>query len=293
MDFLILAIITNALVLLLFKYYSRRKWNLFKIIMVNYAVCFLVGQLFVHEPLTLTDLMQKPWALPALGLGAIFIIGFNLLALTVRYFGVTVGTLMQRMSFVSTVLFSIVWYGETMTGWKVIGIICGLAALWLFIVQDEKQLATLSAQARKYWWIPLTTFLLSALIEVVLLYLDRSHIVRPADEAFVTALFGSAALFAALSYLFLRLQQKIFSLQWYEIVGGIVLGVINYFSIYYILRALQTKIPGSVLFPILNTGIIALATTAGVWLFREQLQRRQKWGIALAIAALWILQTQR
>jgi len=293
MDFLILAIITNALVLLLFKYFSRRKWNLFKIIMVNYAVCFLVGQLIVHEPLSLTEFFQKPWAIPALGLGAVFIIGFNLLALTVRYFGVTVGTLMQRMSFVSTVLFSIAWYGESLTVWKAIGIAFGLTAVWLFIVQDEKQLAVLSAQSTKYWWIPLSTFLLSALIEVVLLYLDRNTIVRPVDEAFVTALFGSAALFAALTYLLLRLQQKIFPLLWYEIVGGMVLGFINYFSIYYILRALQTKIPGSVLFPILNTGIIALATTVGVWIFRERLYRRQKWGIALALAALWILQTQR
>ncbi|PEN15313.1 hypothetical protein CRI94_03275 [Longibacter salinarum] len=71
-------------------------------------------------------------------------------------------------------------------------------------------------------------------------------------------------------------------------VWGIGLGIINYGSLEFLLRALE-QLPGTVVFPINNISIVVLAALLGVAFWRERLTKTNIWGLALAVVGLVLL----
>ena len=72
-----------------------------------------------------------------------------------------------------------------------------------------------------------------------------------------------------------------------NIVGGIALGVPNYFSMYFLIKALQNKnLESATVFTLINIGVILLSTVFGILLFKEKLLKQNYFGIALAIIAV-------
>ena len=74
---------------------------------------------------------------------------------------------------------------------------------------------------------------------------------------------------------------------------GILLGAINYFSIYYIIRALSSfSIDGALVYPSLNIGIIIGASVVGILAFGERLSLMNKIGLSLAVLAIVLISYQ-
>jgi len=69
---------------------------------------------------------------------------------------------------------------------------------------------------------------------------------------------------------------------------GIGLGIINYGSLEFLLRALE-QLPGTVVFPVNNISIVVLAAILGVAFWQERLSRTNLWGLGLAIVGLILL----
>ena len=68
------------------------------------------------------------------------------------------------------------------------------------------------------------------------------------------------------------------------------MGIPNYYSIYYLLKALQTKgLESSTLFTINNVAIVTLTTIFGLVLFKERLFAKNWIGIAIAIISIIIV----
>lgn len=65
------------------------------------------------------------------------------------------------------------------------------------------------------------------------------------------------------------------------------LGVPNYFSLYFLIKALQNKnLESATIFTLINIGVILLSTFFGILLFKEKLIKQNYLGIALAIIAV-------
>ena len=76
-------------------------------------------------------------------------------------------------------------------------------------------------------------------------------------------------------------------------IGGIVLGVINFFALLFILQALaHSGLPASTVFPLLSIGVILLGTIGSYLIFRDRPSRPQFIGIAVAVIALALLVTK-
>jgi len=74
------------------------------------------------------------------------------------------------------------------------------------------------------------------------------------------------------------------------IVGGVGLGVINYFSLVVLLRTLSAfNNEASLIFPYINLSVIIASTLIGVFVFSEQLDNRKKIGVIIAILAILLL----
>ena len=78
----------------------------------------------------------------------------------------------------------------------------------------------------------------------------------------------------------------------YDTKWGILLGGVNFGSIFFLVRALNyisssgRVIDSSVIFGVNNTGIVALSVLVGFWIFKGRLQPINWMGIALSAVAL-------
>ena len=78
-----------------------------------------------------------------------------------------------------------------------------------------------------------------------------------------------------------------FIINFKNIIGGICLGVPNYFSIYFLLKALQHPTWNSAsVFTINNVAIVMFSTLLGILLFKERLSIKNWFGIGLAIVSI-------
>ncbi len=290
MIYLLLSILTASGLNILFKLFGRKNLDLFKVIMVNYIVCFLIGQWINPAPIIPQEVLHKPWFPYALVLGIVFTLGFNVIAYTVHYFGVTVATVMQKMSLLISVIFAILVFNESVNLLKIIGLILAFISIILITYKDEERLLTGDERRKKqYLYLPVLTFVMSGFIDACFLYVSKTGIVSPVDRHFITSLFGIAALAAVFYYIYLRLWGGETGMQYGELIAGLILGTVNYFSIYFILQLLQTGWDGSIIFPMNNIGILIFSAVAGIFLFRERMNKRNRFGLILALLALVIL----
>ncbi|MGY8914875.1 MAG: EamA family transporter, partial [Flavobacteriales bacterium] len=77
-----------------------------------------------------------------------------------------------------------------------------------------------------------------------------------------------------------------------NVIAGLVLGIFNYFSIYFLLRALQNDfINSSSIFTINNVAIVLLSTIFGILFFKETLSKMNWFGIGLAVISIILVAT--
>lgn len=136
---------------------------------------------------------------------------------------------------------------------------------------------------------PVLVFLGAGTIDSSLKYLQTFHV--PANQI---GLFSSITFFCAfsvgiLTILFLSIIGKIqFSSR--NILGGITLGLPNYFSLYFLVRMLESKVfESATLFTIHNIAIVIVSTFIGILFFKERISMRNAFGIGLALFALFLV----
>jgi len=292
MVFLILSILCSTAIVLIFRLFSRYGINSLPAITVNYLICVLCAWGALGRfPIT-ADSPQQVWFPYAITLGFVLIIGFNLIAATVRTFNVTVGAVMQKMSLVLTVLYTILFYDERVNAWKILGILSALAAIilinWPRASKAEQQ------QTPRLWYlylIPLLAWIMSAAMEILLFRVERLT-GQNADLSFLAFLFGTAFLLGTSRLLFAGLpfgKKQYSPFTGRDLIGGVILGVVNFGSIYFLLRTIGIGWEGSVVFPINNVSIITLAALTAYLVFNEKLGKINIFGLALALAAITLI----
>jgi len=286
MLFLTLSILCSVLIGFVFKLYGRYQIDSFQAIVFNYFTCVLCGWLYANElPIGPAANDEGKWLPYALGLGVVFITGFTGAALTVRYFGVTISQIMQKMSIIATVPFAILVYNETTKLGKILGVLLAIAAIVL--VNWPKQKNTAQNNTNRLW-IPGITWLLAAIIEITFLWVQGENYVDPSNVRFISTVFATAGV--------LGLSVAIYGWSTGKLVydtknvwGGIILGIPNFGSMYFLLRSLGTGLEGSFVFPVINVGIILTTTIGATWIFKEKLTTINWLGVAAALAAILLM----
>lgn len=288
MGILVACIILNAFIGVIFKLFHRYNIDNLQAIVVNYFVCVATAMAVKGGSPIPSDLSTQPWFYYALGLGFIFIIVFNLMALTVQHFGVVVATIFQKMSLIAPTLLAILVYGEHAGIAKWVGILCSVLAIILLSYQksdiaiEEKKTSTL------LWLFPLLTFAGSCMIDASLYLIEKKNLAQNGDIGFVASLFLFAGLNGLLILVIQLIRQKT-KLAWKNVLGGIALGIPNFFSIYLLVLALQQGWGGSIVFPVNNVGILVVGAIFGLVFFKEKLTPYKLAGFALAILSIVLI----
>lgn len=284
MIYLLLSILISTGLFVIFKYFGIYKADVLKAIFINYVVAFALGFGLSEQSFSIVEIPNQPWFLGALCLGILFVSVFFVMAKTAHENGVSVASVAGKMSVVIPVFFGVFLYNESVTFLKIIGIIIALVAVYLASVKENK-----SETKTGSLLLPILLFLGSGAIDTSLKYIEVNYVPKNDVSIFSGSLFGIAASIAAVILIIKAIQKKeAFGIK--NIIAGIVLGIPNYYSIIFLIKALQTEgFESSTLFTINNVGVVVASTLVGILLFKEQFSIKNKIGVGLAILGIVIV----
>ncbi|MAP53856.1 EamA/RhaT family transporter [Altibacter sp.] len=285
MIYLLLSIAASVAIFIVFKLFSRYKVHTFQAIVVNYVVACSCGLLAYEGSVIPSVIVGYGWFYYTLALGALFITVFNLMAITTQRSGLSVVSVATKMSVVVPIVFGLVYYKESLGALKIIGILLALAAVYLASIKSKEGLTIKT----KNLIFPLLVFIGSGVIDTSIKYLEGSFVAANDVPLFSATIFASAAILGILSIAVLAVRGKI-HVQLKNILGGIALGIPNYFSIYFLVKALRSGLlDSSGIFTVNNVAIVMVSTLVGILLFKERLLPKNWLGIALAVLSIFLI----
>lgn len=292
MLYLILSILFSTSLVVILRLFERWKIKTEHGILFNYLVCCITGLVAMPDKALLTQVpaWNGWWICLLLGFG--FILIFLLIGKSTHILGVATTSIAFKLSFVIPVIIAILFYGDSLSVVKVIGILMAVLAVFFIAYQPETENHPKETTPetddfihRKAWILPLIIFIGSGLTDASFNFIQRNF-TPPGFDHIVTIMVFLGAFIAGM-FLFGFHKE---TYQWKNLLGGIILGVPNYGSLYFLLQALKNSgFTPSVLFPLNNLGIVGLAALSGLVLFKEHFSMRKIIGFALAIGSIIII----
>ncbi|GAA4455328.1 EamA family transporter [Rurimicrobium arvi] len=288
MMYLLLMVLLNALLAALFKLFVRFRVDNFQAIVVNYWVCVLTGSAFLGSFPVGAASLSRDWLGLCLLMGAGFISIFNLFAYCTRRDGITAATVANKLSLVIPVLFSIVLYDEHPGLVQWLGIVLAFPAVYLASL-PKASMEKVSPHKHNLFWIVLL-FIGSGLLDTAMKYAEQRYLATPSEQASYTIhLFFVAGTIGTLLLLFFLITGRM-RFSWRNVAGGIALGVPNYFSIYFMIRMLNSNfIQSSAMIPLSNVGVLVASSLIAMLFFGERPSARNKLGLLLSLIVIALL----
>jgi drug/metabolite transporter (DMT)-like permease len=285
MIFLIFSVLISTLFGISFKVIAVKNINAFQAIIINYMVAGTLGFITTKSSVTPLNVFEQTWIYVAVGLGIVFVSSLFVIAEVTARSGISVAQVANRMAVVIPISIAILFYGDNLSLAKVIGIILAIASVYLV---SHKQSGGKPVQ--KLWWLfPLVIFVCSGIIDSSINYAQRFLLNENDFDAFLSTIFSTAFVFGFIVLLY-QLTIKKEKFQAKAVPAGIILGAINFGTMYFIVMALNSNIlEPSVLFPINNLSVLTLSTLISVLIYKEKLSFKNWVGISLSILAILIL----
>jgi drug/metabolite transporter (DMT)-like permease len=288
MIYLLLTVLLNALLAVIFKLFPRYKIDTVQAIVFNYWVCVLTGSLFLGEFPIGAQSIHQPWFPFALLMGFGFIMVFNLFGYCTKMEGITAATVANKLSLVIPVLFSVFLYAESLSLLHILGILIAFPAVYLAASSSEISVQK-DGQSFHFGWTALL-FLGSGLLDTAMKFVQQKHLSTQASQAIYSIhVFAVAGCIGTLILTYLVLTQKV-RLSFRNLIGGIALGIPNYFSIYFFVRMLNSNfLKSSALIPLSNVGVLFASSILALIVFKEKFNSKRWIGLALSVVVIVLL----
>ncbi|MFC2104373.1 hypothetical protein ACFLS4_03360 [Bacteroidota bacterium] len=290
MIFLIFSILSSAAIYVIFKYLDRFKINTFNVIIINYITAAILGMLLTNSQADIFPLFKNNWFPYSIIIGILFIMMFVVIAKSSQVVGIAVTTISNKMSVIIPITVSLIIDPfDILTNLKGLGIILAILAVFLSVYRKRK----IEFDPRNIY-LPIILFLGMGLVDSIVKYAQQYYVADDILPLFTVILFAMAAI-AGLIAKFLRRTSFKELLNSKTLIWGISLGISNYGSLYFLIKALNHKnqigetLDGSIVFGINNLGVIALSVIIGLIVFKEKFLRINWIGIILSFFAIYIL----
>lgn len=286
MIYLLLSVLCSTAIFLIFKAFSVYKLNTFQAIVSNYLVAASFGLALSPDLSVLTSSFSEPWVIIGLGLGTLFIGLFYLMAYTSQQVGVAAASVATKMSLVLSMLFFVVFDpDERFTVWKILGLVFAIPGVYFASVKGKNQGINL-----RLLMYPMIIFVGSAVIDSTIGYCQDAYL--HTDET--RSAFAALPFIGAFSIGSIVLLLRRFSLgekfRAKSLIGGLVLGIVNYGSIFFLIMAFHADLMDrSALIPVNNLAVVVLSSVGAIVVYREVLSRKNVIGLLLSVLALIFL----
>ncbi|MEF8815812.1 MAG: hypothetical protein V5A20_00005 [Salinibacter sp.] len=309
MIFLVFAVACSVAIGMIFKQAGRQQLDRTALLTVNYAAAVAValgllglGGREVDQGLTLSGELLALGA----GTGGVLIAGFFVLAWATEVAGMSLAIGVMRVSVVVPFLASWGVWDEVPTLAQGLGMILAMGAFFLLAHQHsapkpvpagvspasnpEGPVEPRSVLSGVDWHaagVLALTFCSGGAVDVSMKAFEEGFGAGNSRVLFLLLAFGVAFLVGAVIVVRRGLQGGHWptprALGW-----GVLLGIVNYGSLEFLLRAIEV-LPGPLVFPANNIAIMVFAALLGVTVWGERLSRPNRIGLALACLALVLL----
>lgn len=293
MIYLLLSIFFSTLLVVILRAYTT--WNIKTEhgIVFNYLVCCLTGLVAMPNKNILFQLPNWNGWIWCLLLGFGFIVIFLLIGKSTTLFGVSTTSIAFKLSFIIPTIIAILFYGDSVSFSKTLGILMAISAVFFITYQPNKENEIESVNNsnknnflfKNSWILPLAILVGSGITDAGFNFIQRNFTPPNFDHIVTIMVFLGAFITGLLLY---GKDKALY--QWKNVFAGIILGIPNYGSLYFLLLALKhTKLTPSILFPINNLGIIGLSALFGFFIFKEKFNTQKYIGFALAVLSIIII----
>ena len=284
MIFLFLSVLSSASIYLIFNLFGRYRVNLLPAIVINYFIASSFGFLHFHS---IGEAASIPfeWIPTALLISLLFITLFYLMAITTQVMGISVASNASKMSMIiPIIILAVLHQSERLSFIQSIGIILALAGIYFTSVKSGDK----SNEMKIIW--PFLLFIGTGVLDFLLVYANQNLLTTSADDKLFTSLLFTLAFgWGIVAIIFSSFRKKIvFNKP--TIIGGIVLGLFNYGSIFFLLRTYASGFAQkTVILPINNMGILIVSILFSILFFREYLSVKNRIGIMISLFAITLI----
>jgi drug/metabolite transporter (DMT)-like permease len=287
MIYLLGSIVFTSWLTLAFKVVERLNVDRFPAIVFNYMFCVITGYIVngrIPDYEANVNMGWFPWACT---MGTVFIVLYNIIALSAQRVGVAVTSVANKLSLVIPFVFSIYLYNEEATWLKIIGIVIALLAVILTCLPSGNQDG--KVKDRLLYILPAILFFASGLLDTMIKYVEHNFLNSNNVNDYLITAFTTAAVIGmlVLTVQLLRGKQK---LTWKAVSAGVLIGIPNYISIWCLMEVLkQYANDSSAIIPINNMGIVLFSAVVAWLLFKERLSEINWIGIILSLGAIALI----
>ncbi len=275
MLYLILAVTSSAMVSLCMRFSEGKKAGGISLLASNYLICTLIAGVYMGF-----DLAPS---VPGLGLtvgmsvfnGFIYLLGFVLLQMSIQQNGVVLSATFMKLGLLVPMAVSVGLFDEVPVPVQLLGVLLALIAIVL--INFEKGEGAVNSK------LGLLFLLLSCGGADAMSKVFEGFGPPALSEQFLFYTFLSAFLCAVAVLIYQKKRPTI-----KELGYGLLVGVPNYFSARFLLRAVE-RLPAVIVYPTVSVATIVVISLVGVCFFRERLGKRQWVAIVLILAALALL----
>lgn len=279
MFYLLFSVVCSVLVSVLLKLAARRRLDVAQMVTWNYLVAAGLTAGVLRPPLEALQSSHAPW--PALLVLAVVLPSlFLVLGRTVAVAGIVRTDVAQRLSLLLSLLAAFLFFGQTATPLKLLGLGLGLVAMLGISLRPRGP--AVAGEAGSWRWL-LAVWVGFALVDVLLKQVALSG--TPSMAALLVC-------FSIAFVLMLGLQLwRHFSgrgrLSTRNVGAGALLGLLNGGNILFYVHAHQAM-PDSpaAVFAGMNIGVVVLGALVGVLAFGEPTTRWNRAGLGLAVVAI-------
>lgn len=282
---LILAIISSSLVSIMMRVGEKRVKNNISMLSINYFLC----SIFAVHYAGVKNLVQTGEGISiALGLGFfngfVYIASLVLFQNSVKNNGLVLSSIFMKLGIMVPLVISILFFGELPTWMQGTGFVVAIAAIVLINLKDGVPKENRNCvKGKKGLKSGLLLVLMGCGFADGMSKVYRELGTDEFEELFLVITFVIAFIF---SFILVKYRKQKYTKD--EIIYGTFLGIPNYFSARFLLKALG-EIPAVVAYSTFSISTIAIITLTGVLFFKEKLNRRQFVAIILISVAVILL----
>ena len=274
---LCLTIVFTVSLFVCFKEFIKKNIDTHQAITFNYLTACAIACISHNQPIDMTQLINYNWIYHTIFLGIFFVIMFNIMGKTTQNLGVSIASMSSKMSLIIPAL-AVLLYDPNIELKKttIFGVLLAILSVYLTFKKNNDQ--------KKPITLAIILFFGAGILDSCLAYINNILIAsKDESQKFIIIIFFTAFSTGLLKILFNKKTIKI-----KNVVAGVILGIPNYFSIYFVLDSLK-NLGETVVFPTLNIGVVLLATIISVSFYNEKLSYTNWIGVFLACLSIILI----
>ncbi len=276
--YVVLNIIASTSLFLLFKFFTKRNIDTRLAIVINYLTASFCAFIYLNKPIIHNE---PEHVIISAVLGLLFVSVFWLMARTAQTAGIAVSSISSKMSMIIPVMAGIMLYNEQLGLIKALGMLLGLAAVYMSSIGSNQAI-----KVNRGIPFAIMLFLGAGMIDTAIKFIQHSYGNRMEINHISLLIFLFAGLWGIFFFLAGRFTILKLNLL-HTVLGGLVLGVVNYISIIALLKALE--MPGTdsgAIFGLINISVVLLSSLLAWMIFGEKFNLQKKIGLGLAIISI-------